>query len=401
MSIAAINEQLLRAIGVGVALARSSDLMLTYQNPAFGEWFAAPEGVATLLDLIPDLTIEDIEEARSGARVHREVKVKPKRRTLVIAVTLSSAQSGGEPLIVVECQNITRIRELEGMIDSYSTMVERNTRELEREKERVERLLLNLMPRSVYEEFKTFGVVTPQLYPQVSVLMLDFVDFTSFAERTDPTVTLGELNDIFTAFDRITEQFGCERIKTIGDAYLAVCGMPEPAPDHATGVAHCAIRFLRYLERRNQSHQHKWHARIGLGTGAAVGSVVGIQKYVYDVFGPAVNMAARLQVFANPGKIVAPETMKFDLIDEFQIADLGPHDIKGSIPVWQQTHLAGAMLRPLFVVGLGAFADTFGGRDYPKPFRVRCAPGRYVELCSLLVRCGQSCAETKCIKFRN
>ncbi|WP_109464794.1 adenylate/guanylate cyclase domain-containing protein [Albibacillus kandeliae] len=329
MSIAAINEQLLRSIGVGVALARVSDLTVSYRNPAFAEWFAEPGPEARLTDLIPDLSAEDIAEAVQGGRCHREVKVKPKRRTLVIAVTLSVASGGSEDLLVVECQNITRIRELEGMIDSYSSMVERNTRELEREKERVERLLLNLMPRSVYEEFKTFGVVTPQLYPSVSVLMLDFVDFTSFATRTDPTVTLGELNDIFTAFDRITEQYGCERIKTIGDAYLAVCGMPEPAPDHATAVAHCAIRFLRYLERRNQSHQHKWQARIGLGTGAAVGSVVGIQKYVYDVFGPAVNMASRLQVFANPMKIVAPEEMKFDLIDEFQIADLGPHDIKG------------------------------------------------------------------------
>ena len=327
MSIAAINEQLLRSIGVGVALVDAADLSFSYCNEAFAEWFGTSDG--TLQDAIPDLKPEDIDQARTGARFTGEVQVKPKRRTLVIAVNLSLAQAGDEALIVVECQNITRMRELEKMIESYSSMVERNTRELEREKERVERLLLNLMPRSVYEEYKTFGVVTPQLYENVSVLMLDFVGFTAFAEKTDPTVTLGELNDIFTAFDRIAEQFGCERIKTIGDAYLAVAGMPDPAPEHATAVAHCAIRFLRYLERRNQSHQYKWEARVGLGTGAAVGSVVGIQKYVYDVFGPAVNMASRLQVFANPMKIVAPEAMKFDLIDEFQISDLGGHDIKG------------------------------------------------------------------------
>ena len=105
--------------------------------------------------------------------------------------------------------------------------------------------------------------------------------------------------------------------------------MPDETPDHATAVAHCAVRFLRYLERRNESHPHKWQARIGLGTGAAVGSVVGIQKYVYDVFGPAVNIASRLQVFANPMHIVATEEMKYALIDEFQITDLGPVDIKG------------------------------------------------------------------------
>lgn len=326
MSIAAINEQLLRSIGVGVAILRAQGHEFIFHNGAFADWFGVPEGDATVFDLIEGLSREDVQSvAETGERFVGEVEFKKKRRTMVIALAVSRA----DDLLVVECQNITRIRELESMIDSYSTMVERNTRELEREKERVEKLLLNLMPRSVYEEFKTFGVVTPQLYRNVSVVMLDFVDFTDFAEKTDPTVTLGELNDIFTAFDRIVEQYGCERIKTIGDAYLAVSGMPDAAPDHASAVAHCAVRFLRYLDRRNQSHQHKWRARIGLGTGSAVGSVVGIQKYVYDVFGPAVNLAARLQVLAEPMTVIAPESMKFDLIDEFQIGDFGTHDVKG------------------------------------------------------------------------
>ncbi|CUH41314.1 MULTISPECIES: adenylate/guanylate cyclase domain-containing protein [Ruegeria] len=330
MSILAINEQLLRAIGVGVAVVRASDLGFVFHNGPFTEWFGAPAEGQTLLDYFPDLDPKELEDVKqSGLRYSAELQVKPKRRTLIFAVAVSLANGLSEQVLVVEFQNITRIRELESMIDSYSTMVERNTRELEREKERVERLLLNLMPRAVYEEFKTFGVVTPQLYDQVSVVMLDFVGFTDFAAKTDPTVTLSELNDVFTAFDRIVEQYGCERIKTIGDAYLAVSGMPDATPDHATAVAHCAVRFLRYLERRNESHPHKWQARIGLGMGPAVGSVVGIQKYVYDVFGPAVNIASRLQVFANPMNIVAPEEMKYALIDEFQVSDIGPVDIKG------------------------------------------------------------------------
>jgi class 3 adenylate cyclase len=330
MSITAINEQLLRAIGVGIAIARASDLRLVFHNQPFAEWFGEPTSETLLSGVIDGIEMTKVEEAiENEGRFTGELTVKPKRRALTIALAISKADTEEETLYVIECQNITRIRELESMIDSYSTMVERNTRELEREKERVERLLLNLMPRTVYEEFKTFGVVTPQLYPDVSVLMLDFVGFTDFSAKTDPTVTLGELNDIFTAFDRIAEQYGCERIKTIGDAYLAVAGMPEPSHDHARAVANCAVRFIRYLERRNQSHQYKWEARIGLGTGAAVGSVVGIQKYVYDVFGPAVNMAARLQVFANPMRIVAPDSMTDSLVEEFQLSDLGPQEIRG------------------------------------------------------------------------
>ena len=330
MSITAINEQLLRAIGVGVALVRQADLQFVFFNQSFAEWFGTPDADARLDQVLEGIDVDSMKpEAESALRFSSEVTIKRKRRTLIFAVNISETSETGEPLLVVECQNITRIRELESMIDSYSTMVERNTRELEREKDRVERLLLNLMPRSVYEEFKTFGVVTPQLYQDVSVVMLDFVNFTDFAARTDPTVTLSELNDIFTAFDRIVEQYGCERIKTIGDAYLAVSGMPRPTPDHASSVAHCAIRFLRYLERRNQSHPHKWQARVGLASGPAVGSVVGIQKYVYDVFGPAVNLAARLQVYAHPMKIAAPLAMEDALLDEFQVTRIGAADLKG------------------------------------------------------------------------
>ncbi|MEM6565927.1 MAG: adenylate/guanylate cyclase domain-containing protein, partial [Pseudomonadota bacterium] len=287
LALTTINEQLLKSVGVGIAIVRFSDRSFIFHNAAFEEWFGAPDASEPLQDAIEELREPVLEAFRDTGHFQGEVKIKPKRRTLVISIHLYLAEMSGEKIIVAECQNITRMRELEQMIDSYSNMVERNTRQLEREKERVEKLLLNLMPRTVYEEYKTFGVVTPQLYRNVSVLMLDFVGFTDFTEKNDPTVTLGELNDIFTAFDRISEQFGVERIKTIGDAYLAVSGMPEAAPDHASAVANCAVRFLRYLERRNQSHKFQWEARIGLGSGAAVGSVVGVQKYVYDVFGPA------------------------------------------------------------------------------------------------------------------
>lgn len=328
-SIAAINEQLLRSVGVGLAILRFSDLTFYYNNQAFKDWFGDPETSSTVHKIIEDWREEARTSLRETGQFSGEVEVKPKRRTLIIAVTLVLTKVEGEELIVVECQNITRLREMEQMVDSYSTMVERHTRELEREKERVERLLLNLMPRTVYEEYKTFGVVTPQLYRNVSVVMLDFVGFTKFTEENDPTVTLSELNDVFTAFDRISEQYGCERIKTMGDAYLGVSGMPEPSPDHMMAVANCAVRFIRYLERRNESHRFKWQARIGLGTGSAVGSVVGVQKYVYDVFGPSVNMASRLQNIADPMAIVCPSDMKTELVDAFQVTDIGRFDIKG------------------------------------------------------------------------
>jgi adenylate cyclase len=132
--------------------------------------------------------------------------------------------------LIVECQNVSKIRELEYMIESYSKMVEKQNRSLQREKERAEKLLLNIMPKTVYEELKSFGVTTPTRYDAASVLMLDFVGFTEMAISQDPSALIAELNDIFTSFDPTVEKFGCERIKTIGDAYMAVSGIPEPTP---------------------------------------------------------------------------------------------------------------------------------------------------------------------------
>ena len=327
MSIEAINEQLLRAIGVGVALLDRQTLQFGFRNDTFDEWFSSEAQPTQLQQLFPELDITAMQsDLATAGRYTSEIRFKKKRRTLVIALDLTAAE---EDVLVLVCQNITRIKELESMIDSYSMMVERNTREIKREKEQVEKLLLNIMPRSVYEEFKTFGVVTPQMYDPVSVLMLDFVGFTDMVASQDPSVTVTELNDIYSAFDRIGEQFGCERIKTIGDAYITVAGLPDPTPDHAKAIANTAIRFVRYLTRRNLSHPHQWQCRIGLSTGSVVGSVVGIQKYVYDIFGPAVNLASRLQEFSEPMQITVQNDVANVLKDQFDLENVGKRAIRG------------------------------------------------------------------------
>jgi adenylate cyclase len=330
MSIEAINEQLLRAIGVGVALLDREKLTFRFTNDTFEEWFGKPEQSDALAKIFPELDLEALSQNLSGqGRFTAETSFRKKRRTLVIAVDFTAAHNEGQEIAVLVCQNITRIRELESMIDSYSMMVERNTRELKREKEQVEKLLLNLMPRSVYEEYRTFGVVTPQLYDPVSVLMLDFIGFTDLVGRIEPGVIVSELNDIYSAFDRIGEQFGCERIKTIGDAYVTVAGLPDPTPNHARSIANAAIRFIRYLERRNTSHPVKWRCRIGLASGPVVGSVVGIQKYVYDIFGPAVNFAETLCELSEPMQITIQNEVASALREAFEVERLGERELRG------------------------------------------------------------------------
>ena len=107
-------------------------------------------------------------------------------------------------------------------------------------------------------------------------MSVDFEGFSEMLAANAPSMVVSELNDIFTAFDRIGEQFGCERIRTMGDTYFAVTGVPDPIRDHAGTLAGAATRFLKYIERRNESHQLSWNIRIGLASGPVIGSVVGV-----------------------------------------------------------------------------------------------------------------------------
>lgn len=316
MSIEAINEQLLRAIGVGVALFDMETLETRFRNDTFVEWFGPADRARSLPELFPGLDIDAVRSVlESGGKHTAETSFKVRRRTMTVALEFNHAGEKGEKVAVLVCQNITRIKELESMIDSYSVMVERNTREIKREKEQVEKLLLDMMPRGAYEEYKASGIVAPRLFEPVSILALDFIGFDELLASHEPSVIVSELNDIYGAFDRIGEQFDCERTRTHGDSYVAVSGVPDLSSEHALAVANAAVRYLRYLRQRNQSHPIKWNARVGLATGSVVGSVVGVQRYIYDVFGPAVTEALELRSGAGPMSILA-QTALADLLDE-------------------------------------------------------------------------------------
>jgi adenylate cyclase len=311
-------------------IAQFNEMLLVFHNPRFEEWFPASseEGV-TVTDLF------DVDEERIRKRIARgrsytkETETRVGRRDVSVGLTFSPYQDEGSSYLILECQNVSKLKELEYMIESYSKMIERQNRKLKRENERAEKLLLNIMPKKVYEEIQEFGVTTPERFEDASILMLDFVGFTEMAASQDPATLITELNDIFTAFDQIVEQFGCERIKTIGDAYMAVSGLPEPTPDHAHNIAKVALLLRRYVERRHSPVTGRWQCRIGLSSGPVIGSIVGIHKYVYDIFGPAVNLAARLETMSDPMEITVSEDLYGLLRSDFRFEDRGAHEIKG------------------------------------------------------------------------
>lgn len=176
-----------------------------------------------------------------------------------------------------------------------------------REKRKSEKLLLNILPRKVANELKRNGTSQPQTFEGVSVLFSDFVNFTRISSTMSPGDLISELSQFFTEFDQAVEQYGCERIKTIGDAYLAVCGLPQAHSDHAVRLLQVAKAMLEAVNRHNLRSEQHWEIRIGLHCGTVVGGIVGTKKYIYDVFGDAINTASRMESNSHPMRINVSE----------------------------------------------------------------------------------------------
>lgn len=329
-----IVADVFRELGHAVAVARADGLALVLANCSFTEIFPPlGDGEDTLATRLPELDPERLASRLARNRPYSlDLERKRASRSRSFAVEIRGRRIDGTDYAIAECRDVSKQREAEYMLDSYSKLSERRTREVEREKDRVEKLLLNLMPRTVYKELRDFGAATPKGFDSASVLMLDFVGFTEMSAGCEPSTIVAELNDIFSAFDRIVELFGCERIKTIGDAYLAVSGVPDPNVDHTANVARTALRFRRYLEKRNLARQMEWSCRIGIHTGPLIGSLIGIQKYVYDVFGPAVNMASRLEHAAQPMQICLSADTLALLGSEFRTEPIGEVNLQGIGP---------------------------------------------------------------------
>lgn len=186
------------------------------------------------------------------------------------------------------------------------------------EKDKNEQLLLNTLPIKVVRDLKKSGKSFPQRFKNVTVYFSDIVDFTKFSSHLDPEELINELNDIYTAFDEIMIKYDCERIKTIGDAYLAVCGMPQQNDRHAEMMLMASLEVMKYIEKRNITSELKWKLRIGMHSGNVVGGIVGVKKYIYDIFGDTINTASRMENNSMPMRInISEETHRLIIDKEF------------------------------------------------------------------------------------
>ncbi len=204
---------------------------------------------------------------------------------------------------------------------------------ISKEKQRSDELLLNILPAEIAEELKITGDAKAKHYNHVSILFTDFKGFTQLSESLTPTELIAELNHCFSAFDAIINRYGLEKIKTIGDAYMAAAGLPIADAEHATKLVNAAIDIRDFIEtyKKERIAQSKtyFEVRIGVHSGEAVAGIVGIKKFAYDVWGDTVNTASRMESSGEVGKVNISEITYQLVKHQFLCEPRGSIDAKG------------------------------------------------------------------------
>ncbi len=265
------------------------------------------------LDTKPDLILMDInlEGDLSGIDVSREINKS--REVPVIYLTALADNSTlqeakyTEPsgyLVKPFDEDMLRTSIEMGLYKfEISRRLRERTRELEDERIKSDKLLRDILPSEIVDEFKRNGSVSPRLYKNVTIIFTDFENFTSIAGKMSPGELVTEINEVFMNFDMIIDKYQLEKLKTIGDSYMIASGLPSEREDHAERAVDCAFDMLDYLANRNKYSSNTWNMRVGIHSGEVIAGIVGKLKYTYDVWGESVSIARYLERYGKPGKI--------------------------------------------------------------------------------------------------
>ncbi len=200
---------------------------------------------------------------------------------------------------------------------------------LRTEQDRAENLLLNILPRSIADRLKAEAGTIADQFAAASILFADVVDFTPLSDRLEPAEVVGILDHLFTHFDLLAERYGVEKIKTIGDAYMVAAGVPAPRPDHARAMALIALDMRDAMQSADAVGHLGLELRIGISSGPVVAGIIGRKRFLYDLWGDAVNMASRMESHGTPGQIQVTRATYELLRDEFELEARGTVPIKG------------------------------------------------------------------------
>jgi class 3 adenylate cyclase/HAMP domain-containing protein len=244
-----------------------------------------------------------------------------------------------------EIQSIRGVRELNQLVTAFNQMASilhqrekekqaamvdlgEKATALEKEKGRTEKLLLNVLPIAIADRLQKGEKVEAETFPEVTVLFADVVGFTKLAAELGPRSVTNLLNELFEIFDDLAEKYKLEKIKTIGDCYMAVAGVPDRSPTHAQQMADFSLEALSILKSQNQKLSRNLQIRIGMHSGTVAAGIIGRKKFAYDLWGDVVNVTNRLEGTAEPMKIHVSESVHARLEDSYFFEDRGEVELR-------------------------------------------------------------------------
>lgn len=273
-------------------------------------------------------SVKNIESVEQMADLRTDFEVSRKQ----IEVDLLNQQKKNQQIIVVATAIALVLIFLLalGLFRRY-TFIKKTNRIIEEERNRSDKLLLNILPEATAMELKLNGKVRAQKFESVTVLFTDFKGFTRYAENLSPEKVVQIVDFYFSKFDEIMEKYGLEKIKTIGDSYMCAGGMPFPSEDHACKMVNAAFEIAAFVhdsKTRDIENQVPFDIRIGINTGPVVAGIVGFKKFAYDIWGDTVNIASRMESNSEPGRINVSENT-YELIKaDFDCSYRGEIDVK-------------------------------------------------------------------------
>lgn len=309
-----------------------------YQTTPEGRYLSANPALAYIYGYAsPAELIEQTDN------ITRQIYVDPDRRAEFVRLIEQEGKVLGfesqvyrrDGAILWVSENARVVRDAAGTLLYYEGTVEDITEHklsqeaLRYQQEQTERLLLNILPAPIAERLKAAEHTIADNFEEVTVLFADLVGFTPLAAQLSPTRVVDLLNQIFSQFDRLSEEHGLEKIKTIGDAYMVVGGLPTPREDHADAIAQMALAMQQAIATFNDRNQQNLNIRIGIHSGPVVAGIIGIKKFNYDLWGDTVNIASRMESQGLAGQIQVSEATYERLRDRYQFVRRGKLRVKG------------------------------------------------------------------------
>lgn len=275
---------------------------------------AAIEDSLTLLSLDNQLRNAEMEVQRAN---QKNFKIG-----LMLVFTMLTVALAGLFLLVRSSKKLTQSNKI----------ISQQKIEVEKQRNRSDDLLLNILPENIADELKQNGLVVPKYYPNVTVLFADFKNFTGISAKLTPEQLVNEIDYYFQNLDLLMEKYGIEKIKTIGDAYMCVSGLNSDAGTHAKTMVRLALDIQKFMEEdkatRKREKRQIWELRIGINSGSVVGGVVGSKKFAFDIWGDTVNVASRMESNGEVGKVNISQDVYLQIKDEFLCTHRGRIPIK-------------------------------------------------------------------------